>query len=113
MTDGMTESLGLLLTEQIDERYAQLDTASVEQLAMLMNEADATVPAAVRAAFPQILPAIAAVSDRIRKGGRLFYVGAGGRAVCVLTRRVPRPLRRPNCTATCGGGAARNMRARN
>jgi N-acetylmuramic acid 6-phosphate etherase len=77
--------LGQLLTEQIDERYAQVDTASVEQLALLMNEADAAVPVAVRAAFPQILPAIEAVSERIAGGGRLFYVGAGtaGR-ICVL-----------------------------
>jgi len=79
------EPLGDLLTEQIDERYAQVDTASVEQLALLMNEADTSVPAAVRAAFPQIVPAIEAVSDRIAGGGRLFYVGAGtaGR-LCVL-----------------------------
>jgi N-acetylmuramic acid 6-phosphate etherase len=81
----VTEPLGQLLTEQIDERYAQVDTASVEQLALLMNEADAAVPVAVRAAFPQILPAIEAVSERIAGGGRLFYVGAGtaGR-ICVL-----------------------------
>ena len=81
----MKEPLGDLLTEQIDERYAQVDTASVEQLALLMNEADTSVPAAVRAAFPQIVPAIEAVSDRIAGGGRLFYVGAGtaGR-LCVL-----------------------------
>jgi N-acetylmuramic acid 6-phosphate etherase len=57
----------------------------VEQLALLMNEADASVPAAVRAAFPQIVPAIEAVSGRVAGGGRLFYVGAGtaGR-ICVL-----------------------------
>jgi N-acetylmuramic acid 6-phosphate etherase len=81
----VTELLGQLLTEQIDERYSQVDTATVEQLASFMNEADATVPAAVRAAFGQIVPAIEAVSARISAGGRLFYVGAGtaGR-ICVL-----------------------------
>jgi N-acetylmuramic acid 6-phosphate etherase len=81
----MREALGQLLTEQIDERYARLDSASVEQLASLMNEADAGVPAAVRAAFPQILPAIEAVSKRFSSGGRLFYVGAGSAGrLCVL-----------------------------
>ncbi|HEX6684724.1 MAG TPA: N-acetylmuramic acid 6-phosphate etherase [Candidatus Limnocylindrales bacterium] len=81
----MKEALGQLLTEQIDERYAQVDTASVGQLAALMNEADASVPAAVRAAFPQILPAIEAVSERVSRGGRIFYVGAGSAGrLCVL-----------------------------
>jgi N-acetylmuramic acid 6-phosphate etherase len=71
--DGMRE----LQTEMIDPRYRDIDAASVEELARLMNEADATVPAAVGAAMDQIVPAIEAVSDRLAGGGRLFYVGAG------------------------------------
>jgi N-acetylmuramic acid 6-phosphate etherase len=66
-----------LETERVDPRYASIDRASVAELATLMNEADATVPAAVRAALPQIVPAIEAVADRMRGGGRLLYVGAG------------------------------------
>jgi N-acetylmuramic acid 6-phosphate etherase len=73
----MTEALDRLLTEQVDERYAGIDTASVAELARLMNEADATVPGAVRAALPQIVPAIEGVTGRLAAGGRLFYVGAG------------------------------------
>lgn len=73
----MTERLGELLTEQIDDRYARLDTASVMQLATIMNDADATVPAAVRAALPQIAQAIEGVVGRLASGGRLIYVGAG------------------------------------
>ncbi|HEX6498715.1 MAG TPA: N-acetylmuramic acid 6-phosphate etherase [Micromonosporaceae bacterium] len=68
---------GLPLTEQIDSRYQGLDTASVERLAQLMNEADATVPGAVRAALPAIVPAIEAITERLASGGRLIYVGAG------------------------------------
>jgi N-acetylmuramic acid 6-phosphate etherase len=64
-------------TEGVDPRYAHIDVASVSQLATLMNEADATVPEAVRCALPQIVPAIEAVAERMRSGGRLFYVGAG------------------------------------
>jgi N-acetylmuramic acid 6-phosphate etherase len=71
------EDLGGLVTEQVDPRYARIDTASVAELAALMNEADAEVPAAVRAALPQIVPAIEAVAERVRAGGRLLYVGAG------------------------------------
>lgn len=73
----MTDLLDALLTEQVDDRYAGLDTASVAELAVLMNEADATVPAAVRAALPQIVPAIEGIVDQLAAGGRLLYVGAG------------------------------------
>ena len=69
--------LDALETERVDARYASIDRASVAELASLMNEADATVPAAVRAALPQIVPAIEAVAQRMRDGGRLLYVGAG------------------------------------
>jgi N-acetylmuramic acid 6-phosphate etherase len=66
-----------LETERVDPRYGSIDRASVGELAALMNEADATVPAAVRAALPRIVPAIEAVAQRMRDGGRLLYVGAG------------------------------------
>ena len=66
-----------MLTEQVDPRYGDIDAASVEELVELMNDADATVPAAVRAAMGQIVPAIEAITDRLARGGRLFYVGAG------------------------------------
>jgi N-acetylmuramic acid 6-phosphate etherase len=66
-----------LETERVDPRYAGIDRAGIAELASLMNEADATVPAAVRAALPQIVPAIEAVAQRMRDGGRLLYVGAG------------------------------------
>lgn len=74
----MTEiDLGALPTEQADPRYAAIDLASVGELVTLMNEADAEVPRAVRAALPQIVPAIEAVTQRLRAGGRLLYVGSG------------------------------------
>jgi N-acetylmuramic acid 6-phosphate etherase len=71
------DGLAGLETERVDPRYASIDRASVAELASLMNEADATVPLAVRAALPQIVPAIEAVARRMRGGGRLLYVGAG------------------------------------
>jgi N-acetylmuramic acid 6-phosphate etherase len=73
----MTEALEQLLTEQVDDRYAAIDTASVAELALLMNEADSSVPAAVRLALPRIVPAIEAVTERLAAGGRLLYIGAG------------------------------------
>ncbi len=66
-----------LLTEQVDPRYAHIDRASVAELAMLMNEADASVPLAIRAAMDRIVPAIESVAGQLARGGRLLYVGAG------------------------------------
>ncbi|WP_166350248.1 N-acetylmuramic acid 6-phosphate etherase [Phytoactinopolyspora limicola] len=73
----MTTPLEQLLTEQVDARYADIDAASVGELATMMNEADTTVPAAVRAALGQIVPAVEAIVAGLREGGRLFYIGAG------------------------------------
>jgi N-acetylmuramic acid 6-phosphate etherase len=70
-------ALDRLVTEQVDERYGSIDTASVAELAALMNDADATVPGAVRGALGQVVPAIEAIVDRLAGGGRLLYVGAG------------------------------------
>ncbi|MEU6743709.1 N-acetylmuramic acid 6-phosphate etherase [Streptosporangium sandarakinum] len=73
----MIDPLADLSTEQSDPRYGQIDRLSTEQVARLMNAADATVPAAVATAIPAISAAIDAVADRMRRGGRLIYVGAG------------------------------------
>ncbi|WP_136706171.1 N-acetylmuramic acid 6-phosphate etherase [Agromyces sp. H66] len=69
--------LANLATETSHPRYAELDRMSVAELAAVMNEADMTVPRAVGAALPQIVPAIEAASERMSRGGRLVYVGAG------------------------------------
>lgn len=66
-----------LVTEAVDPRYAEIDRMSIGQLAAVMNEADATVPAAVASALPSIVPAIEAAAARMKAGGRLIYVGAG------------------------------------
>ncbi|WP_246497883.1 N-acetylmuramic acid 6-phosphate etherase [Natronoglycomyces albus] len=71
------QSLGQLPTEQADPRFANIDRLSTAQLAHVMNEADATVPAAVAAIVPQLAEAIDRIVERMSKGGRLHYVGAG------------------------------------
>ena len=69
--------LSTLTTESADPRYGELDTLDVATLAAAMNEAEAEVPVAVRAALPQITTAIEQIVDRLRAGGRVLYVGAG------------------------------------
>ncbi|GAA4231370.1 N-acetylmuramic acid 6-phosphate etherase [Streptosporangium album] len=73
----MIDPLAELSTEQSDPRYGQIDRLSTEQVARLMNAADATVPTAVATAIPAISAAVDAIVTRMRSGGRLFYVGAG------------------------------------
>ena len=74
---GAEIDLSTLTTESVDPRYSDLDTLDVAALAAAMNEAEAEVPVAVRAALPQITEAIEQIVDRVRAGGRILYVGAG------------------------------------
>lgn len=69
--------LAKLATEQADPRYAGIEGLSTLDLARTMNQADASVPAAVAAVLPEVAAAIDAVAERLAKGGRLRYVGAG------------------------------------
>ncbi|MBO4271552.1 N-acetylmuramic acid 6-phosphate etherase [Microbispora triticiradicis] len=73
----MTHSLAALATEQSDPRYSGIDTLPTEEIARLMNAADAAVPAAVGRAVPAISAAVDAIAARMAGGGRLLYVGAG------------------------------------
>ncbi|GGO06437.1 N-acetylmuramic acid 6-phosphate etherase [Microbispora bryophytorum] len=73
----MTHSLAALATEQSDPRFSGIDTLPTEEIARLMNAADAAVPAAVGRAVPAIAAAVDAIAARMADGGRLLYVGAG------------------------------------
>ena len=73
----MIDPLPEMSTEQSDPRYSQIDRLPTEQVARLMNQADAAVPAAVAVAIPAISAAIDAIAARMASGGRLLYVGAG------------------------------------
>lgn len=49
----------------------------IESLLRGINNEDKTVPLAVEKAIPQIEKLVAVVSEKMRAGGRLFYIGAG------------------------------------
>jgi len=73
----MTRDLAPLTTESVDDRFARIDEMSVAELATLMNRNDHDVPLAVESALPQIIPALEGAAERMQRGGRLIYVGAG------------------------------------
>ena len=66
-----------LQTEARNPASARLDELTSVELVHLMNQEDATIPAAVAACRREIAQAIEAIADRLSKGGRLIYTGAG------------------------------------
>ena len=64
------------ITEQ-PSRYDHLERMSVGELLEHINDEDLRVAEAVRQALPQIEALVTAIEPRMRRGGRLFYVGAG------------------------------------
>ncbi len=64
-------------TEVANPKSAELDTLDAGAAFDVMNAEDASVATAVRAAKSEIVRAIELVSERLARGGRLFYVGAG------------------------------------
>jgi N-acetylmuramic acid 6-phosphate etherase len=66
-----------LTTEAFRPELAGIDRLPTLEIARLMNGEDAAVPAAVAARLPEIAAAIDAVAERMARGGRLIYAGAG------------------------------------
>lgn len=66
-----------LTTEAFRPELADVDRLSTVEIARLMNGEDTAVPAAVAQRLPQIAAAIDAVAERMSRGGRLVYAGAG------------------------------------
>ncbi len=68
---------GHLLTEQAHPLSESLDVLSTAEMVALFCQNDLEPQRAVAAAAPQLTAAVDAISDRLRQGGRLFYLGAG------------------------------------
>lgn len=66
-----------LPTEQRNAQSDTLDALSVGDALRLLNEQDARVPDAVRAAIPALTRLVEDVVAALRRGGRLIYFGAG------------------------------------
>jgi N-acetylmuramic acid 6-phosphate etherase len=66
-----------LVTESVSTGGGDYELLSTLDLVTRMNDEDALVAAAVRAASAAIAALVDAAVDRLRGGGRLIYVGAG------------------------------------
>ncbi len=63
-------------TEQ-SSKYEHLEEMSISELLQNINNEDKTVPFAVEKALPQIELVVSKIVEKMKLGGRLFYIGAG------------------------------------
>ena len=64
-------------TTEKDSHYSNLEQMPVSEILKNINKEDQTVPEAVNKAIPQIEKLVIAVTEKMKHGGRLFYIGAG------------------------------------
>ncbi|MCB9275354.1 MAG: N-acetylmuramic acid 6-phosphate etherase [Lewinellaceae bacterium] len=64
------------ITEQ-PSPYRHLEQMPVEDILRNINQEDQTVPLAVGRAIPSISPLVELIVEKMKDGGRLFYLGAG------------------------------------
>jgi N-acetylmuramic acid 6-phosphate etherase len=68
------------MSEKITEResnYTQLEKMSVYDLLSAINAEDQTIPDAIAKVLHRIETVVILVTEKMRSGGRLFYLGAG------------------------------------
>lgn len=77
-------------TEQ-SSNYQNLQDMTVKEILTGINNEDSSVPAAVAEEIPQIENLVEGVVERMKKGGRVFYLGAGtsGRLGVVDASEIP------------------------
>ena len=69
--------MNFIKTTEQDSKYNHLEKMTVSELLTNINTEDKTVPLAVEQALPQIESLTIQIVDKLKNGGRLFYIGAG------------------------------------
>jgi N-acetylmuramic acid 6-phosphate etherase len=69
--------MAFIKTTEADSNHDHLEKMSVTELLQNINSEDKAVPAAVEKALPQIIALTEKVTEKLKVGGRLFYLGAG------------------------------------
>ncbi|SCG82386.1 N-acetylmuramic acid-6-phosphate etherase [Proteiniborus sp. DW1] len=73
----MINELDNLITESINNRTNNIDEKSLSEVLKIINEEDKKVAYAVEKELPNIEKAVEKIIESFKKGGRLFYIGAG------------------------------------
>ena len=74
---ALFKEIQALATEQRNPASTHFDRASIREILEVINSEDHLVPIAVRREIPYITQAVELVVEAFKKGGRLFYAGAG------------------------------------
>lgn len=79
-----------MITES-SSNYTHLEKMSVHELLININREDKTVPLAIEKVIPRIELLVDIVVEKMKNGGRLFYIGAGtsGRLGVVDASEIP------------------------
>src|SRR5712691_7237996 len=67
----------LPITEEENPRTTNFSSLSSLEIVSVMNSEDEVVAIAVRAVLPDVARAVDGIVERLRAGGRLFYIGTG------------------------------------
>jgi len=81
----------MISTTESESLYHDLEKMSVRELLESINTEDQKVPLIIRRSIPEIEKLVEAIVSRMKKGGRLFYIGAGtsGRLGIVDASEIP------------------------
>lgn len=85
------KSGGRYSSTESESRYFALEKMSIDDLLKNINKEDQTVPLAVKKVIPKISRLVKVVTEKMKKGGRLFYIGSGtsGRLGIVDASEIP------------------------
>lgn len=70
-------NLSKLTTESRNQNTLNIDKVSTLEMVKMINEEDKKVANAIEIELPKIAEAIDGIVERMQKGGRLIYIGAG------------------------------------
>ncbi len=66
-----------LTTEKRNPASANIDKVSTLEMVKIINDEDKKIAFAVEKVLPEIAMAIEVIAEKVSRGGRLFYIGAG------------------------------------
>ena len=100
-----------MATEDVDPRFTDLDAWPIASAIEAMWDGQMSAVAAVREVLPAVTAATVSAADRLKRGGRLIYVGAGtsGRVAVQDGAELPPTFDWPQerlVFALAGGGSA-------
>src|SRR5690554_7998801 len=73
----INKNMDFIKTTESESNYDHLEKMSVSELLRNINEEDKTIAHSVEKSIPHIEKLTEVVINKLKSGGRLFYIGAG------------------------------------